>query len=365
MSGKITKPQQSGFNGVNILNFVFLKKGCEVEFSFVETPQQHDFGIDGYLQIFENNQATLNIVPYCQVKTTTENNITFTETDFNNLKECSSLVILFAIFNSFSEKPIVGYYFPQFNDRIMNINKIPNYICCTYDSKKLLLENIKKYQHELNNRILIKQNIKNWEMGTSLKHADLGDGFFAVKNILGDDKVISTAPVKGKIRIEKTKAKEFERLINLKVDKVILDSGITKIDFGKFGEYNKINYNGLDKKSIGGIFKNYIPKSMEITFVRENKILSQIVECYSSIEFNCTIAATPLENFNALFDFEIRVHSDGCYSGLKFYPRFDRMKKLENVAEVYEFFLRNEPIKIFIKTDEIPQSFLGTMNITS
>ncbi len=59
--------QQIGKNAVKLLNRKLSTDDFDVNFDFVETPQQHDYGLDGYLNIFKNNKIQ-DILVFAQVK---------------------------------------------------------------------------------------------------------------------------------------------------------------------------------------------------------------------------------------------------------------------------------------------------------
>jgi hypothetical protein len=344
MPKQIIKSQQSGLNGVDILNSVFIKKNGITEFSFVELPQQHDFGIDGILNIFENNIIS-RIFPICQVKATKDDYITFTKEDYEELQKNHSLIILFAVNKSFSNKPKVGYYFPQFQEHFRTVSKFPYFISCTKKSKKELLENIIKYNEELNNKIARNINSEKSLKGGDLSKVELNDGWvmdhIKDKNYgFSNDKLDNfnmnfnmSFPLED--TIAKDQSENLKLFFQLKKDEVEIDiKYLTKFD-------PSISMPFMDFKNAKcgkTILKQPILREFILILDIGGKTIRQKVETFQSIEKNCLILRTASDIVKPTFKITIETLNS---TSIHFELVRENITRIDEIFNIYSFLNSN------------------------
>jgi len=129
-----------------------------VEFSFVEFPQQDDFGIDGILNIFVDN-VYQNINPICQVKGTKDERIKIEKKDLEDLKSKNTLSVIFGVNHTFGDNSEIGYFFPQCETlKTKKVSEFPHFLENSEKSKIELWQNIQKFETERINKINQKLN---------------------------------------------------------------------------------------------------------------------------------------------------------------------------------------------------------------
>jgi hypothetical protein len=158
MAKNISDSQKIGQMAVTILNCKLIYDlDSRIEFAFVEIPQQHDYGLDGFLNIFDKKKFQ-NITPFVQVKGTNTEiknktktlgyKISISVAEWNDLKSKKELSILIGINTKTRE---VRYVFPKFEDKptSLYLQNFPHTLDNNQQSKKDLWQKIKEFQAKI------------------------------------------------------------------------------------------------------------------------------------------------------------------------------------------------------------------------
>ncbi len=322
-----------------------LMRQQKVEFSFVEFPQQDDFGIDGVLNIFVDN-IYQHSNPICQVKGTMNDEdgiIQLSSKDLQDLQNKNTLSIVFGINNTLGDNSQVGYFFPQCeNLKNKKVNNFPHFLENSEKSKIELWENIEKFEIERMNKIKQKQNSLDWQNDNKIKFINN----FELNNL--DYKTLSiTHPsqesVEMKIELNfknQTEAgnwgKDWEKFHTNQKDelqiKKELITNFEQVDGWEIG-------NTVSRLTIDGIFLGReILWEGEIMFKKSGKNLILNCQTWWSVEQNCLVLESgKFEGFH--FRFYLNNQLDPNSQKINGKMKFNvNLKKLQDVVKIDEFY---------------------------